>query len=146
MKTVFQTIALLLLALSFCFVSCTSKSGHLLDNKKQVSQQTTVIDMGVDSTVRVKVLENSTISYAIINKSVVNSFRPYDTVWLNMKTHRIDDTDTNTLKVVLCPDRFGTFYDGEGNEIPIEVVQLYVKSHFVHLNVDERTIVDQYFY
>ena len=38
------------------------------------------------------------------------------------------------------------FYDGEGNEIPLNVVRLLVQDQFVHLDSNEYKQLDKHFY
>lgn len=131
----FQVIAIVLLALCLCFMSCTSGSGNRLS-------QTNVSD----SVVRAKVVENNTIAYVRINRNIIRSYEPGDTVWVNLATHRIDDVSDISMKAVLYPDTQYSYYDGEGNRIPNDVVKLYVKSHFVNLDSSETNKIKEYFY
>lgn len=55
------------------------------------------------TTQRILVLENNTVSYVNIPKGLDSVFTYNDTVWVNMLTHRIDDTDSFTMKCVLKP-------------------------------------------
>lgn len=38
------------------------------------------------------------------------------------------------------------FYDGEGNEIPLNIVRLLVQDQFVHLDSNEYKQLDKHFY
>jgi len=51
--------------------------------------------------VRAIVLENNTISYCTLDSREKEIYHPGDTVWLDMSTHRINDTSTHTMKVIL---------------------------------------------
>jgi hypothetical protein len=53
------------------------------------------------ASLRVKVLENSTITYCDINARERSVLRPLDTIWVNLATHRIDDTCTTAMKAVI---------------------------------------------
>lgn len=50
---------------------------------------------------RVHVLENGSVSYVIIRPGLDSVYRCYDTVWVNLNTHRIDDTDSTTMLCIL---------------------------------------------
>ena len=39
-----------------------------------------------------------------------------------------------------------TFHDSNGKEIPVDVVELYVQSHFVILTEEEKEKVKEYFW
>jgi hypothetical protein len=49
------------------------------------------------------VLENNTVSYVNIPRGLDSVFTYNDTVWVNRLTHRIDDTDSFTMKCVIKP-------------------------------------------
>lgn len=52
-------------------------------------------------TCRAKCLENNTITYAKYPEALMSMYREGDTVWVNMVTHCIDDTDTTAMMCVL---------------------------------------------
>jgi hypothetical protein len=54
-------------------------------------------------TKRVIVLETNTISFVHIPVGLDSIYRNDDTVWVNMLTHRIDDTDSLTMMAVIKP-------------------------------------------
>ena len=54
-------------------------------------------------------------------------------------THKVEDDQ-------YIPDGFGcSFFDGEGNRIPVHIVKLYVRSHFIILEPSEQDSVLKYF-
>jgi len=75
---------LLMVAIAFSIVSC---------------QETTRVTPF--KTKRVIVLENNTISFVHIPIGLDSIYRMNDTVWVNLITHRIDDTDNNTMKALI---------------------------------------------
>lgn len=54
-------------------------------------------------TKRVVVLENNTVSFVRIPIGLDSVYRISDTVWVNMETHRIDDTCSTTMMCVIKP-------------------------------------------
>lgn len=50
------------------------------------------------SNFRVRVIESGTISFVRITDELSHVYKEGDTVWVNMKLHRIDDVDTLTQK------------------------------------------------
>lgn len=50
---------------------------------------------------RAVVLENNTLTYVSIRPSLDTVYKAGDTVWVNLDTHRIDDTDSTTMMAVL---------------------------------------------
>ena len=54
-------------------------------------------------TKRVVILESNTISFVHIPIGLDSVYRVDDTVWVNLITHRIDDTDSNTMSGVIKP-------------------------------------------
>jgi uncharacterized transporter YbjL len=52
---------------------------------------------------RVKILENNTISYVNLNTNQKNTINFYDTVWVNLDKHTVDDIDTVAMKGVIIP-------------------------------------------
>jgi hypothetical protein len=52
-------------------------------------------------TVRARVLENNTITYVSLDMQQAGALSYDDTVWVNLKTHKIDDIDTTTMKCVI---------------------------------------------
>jgi hypothetical protein len=52
-------------------------------------------------TKRVVVLENRTISFVHVPSVLDSVYRVGDTVWVNMVTHKIDDTDSLTMMAVI---------------------------------------------
>lgn len=54
-------------------------------------------------TKRVIVLENNTVSFVNIPNHLDSVYRDNDTVWVNMITHRIDDSDSSTMMAVIKP-------------------------------------------
>ena len=50
---------------------------------------------------RVVVLENNTISFVHVPTGLDSVYRINDTVWVNLITHRIDDTCNTTMKALL---------------------------------------------
>lgn len=50
---------------------------------------------------RVEILENNTISFVHIPRSLDSVYKTYDTVWVNLVTHRIDDSDSLTMMGVI---------------------------------------------
>jgi hypothetical protein len=59
---------------------------------------------GLIKNVRAKVLENGTVTYCTLDDRKKEIYHPNDTVWLNLATHQIDDTSSNTMQVVLLED------------------------------------------
>lgn len=53
-------------------------------------------------TKKVKVLENNTVSYIHVPSGLDSLYTCDDTVWVNMKTHRIDDLDSTAMKCVIA--------------------------------------------
>lgn len=72
---------MLMVSIAFSIVSC---------------QETTRV--APFKTKRVVVLENNTISFVHVPIGLDSIYRINDTVWVNLITHRIDDTDDNTMK------------------------------------------------
>jgi hypothetical protein len=62
-------------------------------------------DLGVQSDqdliVRAKVVENNTITYCVLTPTERKAVRSGDTVWLDLGSHRINDTADNTMRAVL---------------------------------------------
>jgi hypothetical protein len=54
-------------------------------------------------TKRVVVLENNTVSFVRIPTGLDTVYRNNDTVWVNMETHKIDDTSSTTMMCVIKP-------------------------------------------
>lgn len=54
-----------------------------------------------DLTVRVKVLENGTMTYVTLNNKEARMLRPLDTVWVDLAKHVVDDTCNTALKAVI---------------------------------------------
>ena len=52
---------------------------------------------------RVVVLENNTVSFVHVPVGLDSIYRAGDTVWVNLITHRIDDSDTLTMMSVIKP-------------------------------------------
>ena len=52
-------------------------------------------------TKRVVILENNTISFVHIPNALDSIYRNEDTVWVNLLTHRIDDSDSLTMMAVI---------------------------------------------
>jgi hypothetical protein len=57
------------------------------------------------NTKRVVVLENNTVSFVNIPRNLDSIYHDFDTVWVNLLTHRIDDRDTNTMMCVINPSK-----------------------------------------
>lgn len=53
------------------------------------------------TTVRIKVLENSTISYVRLDSIELSVVYPLDSIWVNLATHRMDDTCNTTMRCVV---------------------------------------------
>ena len=48
---------------------------------------------------------------------------------------------------IAIPDGFGcSFFDGEGNRIPVHAVKLLVRSEFVYMTLSEIDTIQKYFY
>ena len=52
-------------------------------------------------TKRIVVLENNTVSFIHVPTGLDSIFRYEDTVWVNLLTHRIDDSDSLTMMAVI---------------------------------------------
>lgn len=52
-------------------------------------------------TKRVVILENNTISFVHIPNALDSIYRNEDTVWVNLLTHHIDDSDSLTMMAVI---------------------------------------------
>lgn len=52
-------------------------------------------------TKRVVILETNTISFVHIPNTLDSIYRNEDTVWVNLLTHRIDDSDSLTMMAVI---------------------------------------------
>ena len=76
---------LLMVAIAFSIVSCQHPETRVTPFK----------------TKRVVVLENNTISFVHVPIGLDSIYRINDTVWVNLITHRIDDTDNNTMKALI---------------------------------------------
>lgn len=50
---------------------------------------------------RAQVLENGSITYVFIRPSLDSVYKVGDSVWVNLRAHRIDDTDTTAMMCVL---------------------------------------------
>jgi len=50
---------------------------------------------------RVVILETNTISFVHIPNTLDSIYRNEDTVWVNLLTHRIDDSDSLTMMAVI---------------------------------------------
>lgn len=50
---------------------------------------------------RVLVLENNTVSYVHVPRGLDSVYRNNDTIWVNLETHKIDDTCNTTMMGVL---------------------------------------------
>jgi len=50
---------------------------------------------------RVVILENNTVSFIHVPRILDSVFRYEDTVWVNLLTHRIDDSDSLTMMAVI---------------------------------------------
>lgn len=55
----------------------------------------------VYKTRRVVILENNTISFVHIPRALDSVYKIDDTVWVNLVTHRIDDTCNTTMMAVI---------------------------------------------
>ncbi len=55
----------------------------------------------VYKTVRIKVLENSTISYVRLDTTQLKVLHDQDTIWVNLATHLMDDTCNTTMGSVV---------------------------------------------
>lgn len=140
-KSAITTVLVLLGILSLCFVSCTSGSG----NRVPSATANIAEKAAKDSIVRVLVMENQTISFVRIDKNIISAYNNGDVVWVNLATHRIDDVNETAMKAKLIMGNPNKFYNGEGNEIPTEVVKLFVQSQFVGIPQHEFELVKQYF-
>lgn len=78
-------------------LSCGSRSG----NRQTTSEPDEKKVPKVSAVYRVKILENGTISYCNLTLDEQLSMHPLDTVWVNLATHRIDDTCTTAMKGVI---------------------------------------------
>ncbi len=56
-----------------------------------------------DSVRRIEVLENGSISYVTLNAYQQETLRPYDTVWVNLYEHEIDDISDTAMLAVIVP-------------------------------------------
>ena len=94
---------LMLIYIIMCHSSCTSMSGHLPNTRKEekVISQAIATFQDTITLIRVKVLENNTISYVMEKNPMV--YQVGDTVWVDIPNHSINDIDTNTMKCVLLP-------------------------------------------
>lgn len=50
---------------------------------------------------RAKVLENGTITRVEMTRDERIGYQPNDTVWVNLRTHRVDDASDSTMACVL---------------------------------------------
>ena len=75
---------LLMVSIAFSIVSC-----EYPESKPQFK------------TKRVVILENNTISFVHIPNTLDSIYRNEDTVWVNLLTHRIDDSDSLTMMAVI---------------------------------------------
>lgn len=53
------------------------------------------------SSIRVRILENNTVTHVDIPSSEEKLYKPNDTIWINLSTHKIDDIDTSAMKAVI---------------------------------------------
>lgn len=60
-------------------------------------------DEPADYVCRAKVLESNTIVILKVTANQRNLLNQYDTVWVNMITHKIDDTCNTAMKCVILP-------------------------------------------
>lgn len=79
--------------LAIIMTSCQSRSGRLREVKKKNSYNPVPT--------RVKILENGTISYVFLSEVEQAAYRPLDTVWVNLSTHKVDDISDTTMKGIL---------------------------------------------
>jgi len=74
--------------------ACESRSGH----RKRIPP---IVQMSSTVPTRVKIIENGTISYVNLTPEEEKVYRPADTVWVNLETHKVDDTCSTTMKGVI---------------------------------------------
>jgi hypothetical protein len=74
---------LLMVTIAFSIVSCTEPTSPVYKTK------------------RVVILENNTISFVRIPSSLDSVYKVNDTVWVNLVTHKIDDTCNTTMMAVI---------------------------------------------
>lgn len=89
MKTFIQAIVYLALVLMLAmFASCGPKEVEPITNTDAY-------------TWRAEVLENNTITYVNMTYNERQVYYPKDSVWVDLATHRINDTADNTMRCVL---------------------------------------------
>lgn len=55
----------------------------------------------LDNMARAVILENNTVTYCLLDGAYKYTIMPGDTVWLDLKTHLINDTSNTTMRAVL---------------------------------------------
>jgi hypothetical protein len=139
MKSAIQTIAIVLLLMAVACIGCKSNTGATTETYDALSNIP-------NEMVRVRVLENNTITYVHIPQNVQEVLLPSDTIWVNLEKHTLDDTDTSAMKAVIETRDRTNYYDGNGNSIPDSAVHLLVISQFAKLSEPEKLYLHKYFY
>ena len=75
----------------------TLDGGNLVENDLSLHS----VSSDNDSIVQVKVLSDGKITYVKLNSLEVQALRPHDTVFFDLKTHRISDTGMYLQKAVI---------------------------------------------
>ena len=75
----------------------TLDGGNLVENDLSLHS----VSSDNDSIVQVKVLSDGTMTYIKLNSLEVQALRPRDTVFFDLKTHRISDTGMYLQKAVI---------------------------------------------
>ena len=81
------------LAVVAALVGCRSQSGQRAKGFEPKPGQELLI--------RSRVLENNTMTFVKMTYEEALLFRPLDTVWVNLETHKVDDTCRSAMKCVL---------------------------------------------
>lgn len=95
----------IVLFIAFVFVACSddyTRSGHLLDNKREQAKAALPVAQDTMIFLRVMILESHTITHVVEKETIASVYRPNDTIWVNQTYHIIsDNTDSTAMKAVL---------------------------------------------
>jgi hypothetical protein len=105
---------LFIILIGIVLVTCSSCTGCSQSGQKRLAAENAAIaeyeaeeqakkPTRMPAVMRARVLENNTITYCYLDSTQQLVYIPRDSVWLDMVTHRINDTSNTTMKVVLLP-------------------------------------------
>lgn len=69
--------------------------------ERKIAQTSKLTNVDTMHLLRIRVLENGTISYITTKQEIANLYHENDTIWANLSLHCIDDIDTTAMKAVI---------------------------------------------